>query len=61
MKAEIKLIGPVRFGSSYELQAEIHCADGLIRTLQWSVHHQPADAVDYMNNFNSHKGEVKKP
>jgi len=61
MKAEIHLEGPVRFGSMYELQAVIQLADGTERTIQWSVHHQIPDALDYQARFNSHKGKAKKP
>lgn len=62
MKAEIHLEGPVRFGNTmYELQAEITCADGVVRTMQWSLHHQISDAVEYMTRFNSNQEEIKKP
>jgi hypothetical protein len=62
MKADIKLIGPVRFGPTmYELQAEITCANGVVITKQWSQHHQISDAVEYMQEFNSFQAREKKP
>jgi hypothetical protein len=55
MKAEIKIIGVVPYGSTmFETQAEITLEswEGMPVTKKWSLHHTLEEAEQYMERFN---------